>query len=184
MPTAYYKGTNMASYRPPAKPRGLLRWGFRLPIALYRARLGWLLGHRFLLLTHRGRTTGKLRRTVQEVVRYDPAARGSAVLSAYGERADWCRNILAHPAVEVRTGGSRYVPQYRLLDPDERLAALRMYQRRYRRAFRAVMRFLGYPYDGLEAGLRALADAVVMVAFRPQPQPSTDCPGTTDASTT
>jgi deazaflavin-dependent oxidoreductase (nitroreductase family) len=158
----------MATYRPPAKPRGLLRWGFNLPIALYRVRLGWLLGHRFLLLIHRGRKTGNMRRTVLEVVHYDAATRESAVLSAYGERADWYRNLLAHPAVEVRTGGRRFVPQWRLLDPAERLAALRIYQRRYRRAFRAVMRFLGYPYDGSEAGLHALADMVLMVAFRPR----------------
>ncbi len=158
----------MASYQPPAKPRGLLKWGFNLPILLYRARLGWLLGHRFLLLTHQGRKTGKIHQTVLEVVRYDRARRESAVLSAYGERADWYQNILAHPAIEVRTGWSRYVPQQRLLEADERLAALHIYRRRYRRAFQAVMRFLGYHYDGTEAGLRALADVVVVVAFRPR----------------
>jgi len=43
----------MAHYQPPAKKaRGLLKWGFDLPILLYRARLGWLLGRRFLPLTH------------------------------------------------------------------------------------------------------------------------------------
>lgn len=152
---------------PPRKPYGLLRWGFNLPIMLYRARLGWLLGRRFLLLTHRGRTTGKLRRTVLEVVQYDRVRHESVVLSAYGERADWYRNLLARPAVEVRTGRSQYVPQYRLLGPDERLAALRIYQRRYQRAFRAVMRLLGYPYDGSEASLRGLAELVLMIAFRP-----------------
>jgi deazaflavin-dependent oxidoreductase (nitroreductase family) len=158
----------MASYQPPAKPRGALKWGFNLPIWLYRLRLGWLLGHRFLLLTHQGRKTGKLRQTVLEVVHYDRATRESAVLSAYGERADWYQNILARPPVEVQTGGSRYAPQYRLLDASERLVALRIYQRRYRRAFQAVMRFLGHPYDGTEAGLRSLADTVLMVAFRPR----------------
>lgn len=157
----------MADYHPPAAPRGLLRWAYRLPIALYRARLGWLLGRRFLLLTHRGRKTGQLRRAVLEVVSYNPTTRESAVMSAYGERADWYRNIQAHPAVEARTGWSRYTPEYRLLSPEERYVALVAYQRRYRRAFQAVMRFLGHSYDGTEAGLRALADSVVVVAFRP-----------------
>jgi deazaflavin-dependent oxidoreductase (nitroreductase family) len=161
----------MTSYQPPARPRGLLKWGFNLPILLYRARLGWLVGHRFLLLTHQGRKSGRFRQTVLEVVRYDRARRESAVLSAYGERADWYQNLLAHPALEVRTGWSRYVPQYRLLDAEERLAALRIYQRRYGRAFAAVMRYLGHPYDGTEAGLRGLADVVLMVAFRPVGRP-------------
>lgn len=158
----------MASYHPPAKPRGLLKFGYNLPILLYRMRLGWLLGHRFLLLTHQGRTTGKVRQTVLEVVHYDLASHESAVLSAYGVRADWYQNTLAHPAHEVQTGFERYVPQQRLLDAAERLAALRIYQQHYRRAFQAVMRWLGYPYDGTEAGLRSLADIVVITAFRPR----------------
>ena len=54
----------MASYHPPAKPTGVLKWGYNLPIALYRVRLGWLLGHRFLLLTHQGRKTGRILQTV------------------------------------------------------------------------------------------------------------------------
>lgn len=162
----------MATYHSPTKPSGLLRWGYRLPIALYRLRLGWLLGHRFLLLTTRGRKTGNIRHAVLEVVHYDPATHESAVLSAYGERADWYRNMLAHPPLEVRTGGRRYVPEYRLLGVGERLAALRIYQRRYRRAFRAVMRLLGYPYDGSEAGLRSLAETVLMVGFRPRQEPT------------
>jgi len=44
----------MTTYHPPARPHGLLRSGFKLPIALYRAHLGWLLGHRILLLTPPG----------------------------------------------------------------------------------------------------------------------------------
>ena len=158
----------MASAQAPAKPRGLLRLGYRLPIALYRANLGWLLGHRFLLLTHRGRKSGAPRQTVLEVVRYDPARRESAVVSAYGDRADWYQNILASPPIEVQTGRDRYAPRYRLLAPDERLTALSAYRKRYPRAFAAVMRFLGFAYDGTEDGLPSLADQVIMVAFRPR----------------
>lgn len=158
----------MTNYPTPAAPRGLLRLGYRLPIALYRARLGWLLGHRFLLLTHRGRKSGMLRHAVLEVVSYDPATRESAVVSAYGDRADWYQNILASPPIAVQTGRERYIPQFRLMASDERLAALTNYRRRYKRAFAAVMRFLGFAYDGTESGLPALADQVIMIAFRPQ----------------
>jgi deazaflavin-dependent oxidoreductase (nitroreductase family) len=120
-----------------------------------------------LLLTHRGRRTGAVHRTVLEVARYDPTTQESAVLSAYGTQADWFRNIQARPPLAVSTGGKEYTPQFRLLDTDERLVALRLYAHRYRRAFRAVMRFLGYAYDGTEASLQLLATGVVMVAFRP-----------------
>jgi deazaflavin-dependent oxidoreductase (nitroreductase family) len=154
--------------QPPKKPAGMLKWSFNLPTALYRARLGWLLGHRFLLLTHYGRKTGKSRHTVLEVVRYDPVTHESAVLSAYGDRADWYQNIQAHPAVLIQTGRERYRPQQRLLNAEECYIALHIYERRYRHAFLGVMRFLGYPYDGTDQGLHVLAQRVHMVTFRPK----------------
>jgi hypothetical protein len=48
-----------------AMPHGLTRLAFRLPIWLYRLRLGWLLGDRLLLLTHIGRTSGQRRDRVK-----------------------------------------------------------------------------------------------------------------------
>ena len=158
----------MAAGTAPAKPSGLLKLGFNLPILLYHAHLGWLLGHRFLLLTHQGRKSGKTHQTVLEVVSYDRSTGESTVMSAYGLRADWYQNIMSHPALEVQTAGRRYVPEQRMLDAQERFAALAMYERRYRWAFRAVMTYLGYRYDGTDAGLRTLANLVVMVGFRPQ----------------
>jgi hypothetical protein len=44
---------------------------FKLPLLLYRLRLGWLLGKRFMLLTHVGRRSGKVRRTILAVLRFD-----------------------------------------------------------------------------------------------------------------
>jgi deazaflavin-dependent oxidoreductase (nitroreductase family) len=121
-----------------------------------------------MLLTHYGRKSGKPHHTVLEVVHFDPATHESAVLSAYGERADWYQNIQAHPAVMVETSRERYHPQQRVLNMEESYLALRIYERRYRRAFVAVMRFLGYPYDGTDQGLHALAQRVHIVAFRPK----------------
>jgi deazaflavin-dependent oxidoreductase (nitroreductase family) len=160
----------MAAGTTPAKPSGLLKWVFNLPILLYHAHLGWLLGHRFLLLTHQGRKSGKAHQTVLEVVSYNRSTGESTVMSAYGRRSDWYQNIMAHPALAVQTAGRQYVPQQRLLDAQERFLALSTYERRYRRAFRAVMTYLGYRYDGTEVGLRALADEVVVVGFRPSRQ--------------
>jgi hypothetical protein len=37
------------------------------------------------------------------------------VLSAWGEKGDWYRNLEATPALEIRTGGERYVPEQRFL---------------------------------------------------------------------
>jgi deazaflavin-dependent oxidoreductase (nitroreductase family) len=131
-----------------SRPAGALRLAFRLPIYLYRLNLGWLLGHRALLLVHQGRSSGLLRETVLEVVFYNPATRKSVVLSAWGEKADWYRNIEATPALEVRTGGQRYVPEQQFLAPEENHAVLADYGRRHPLAFRIFVRAFGYPLGG------------------------------------
>ena len=69
-----------------SKPTGASRLAFRLPIYLYRLDLGWLLGHRFLLLVYWGRESGLLRETVLEVLFHDPATREGVVLSAWGRK--------------------------------------------------------------------------------------------------
>lgn len=153
-----------------SRPTGIVLRLYRLPILLYWFNLGWLLGHRGLLLTHRGRKTGLLRQTVLEVITYDPAARESVVLSGYGERADWYRNITAAPALEVQTRRERYVPAQRFLAPEENLAAITEYERRHPLAARVFARVFDYPLGGSEAARRDFAESVRLVAFRPQPR--------------
>src|ERR671923_2232798 len=96
-------------------PKGWLRVLLRLPVLLYRLRLGWLLGHRFLLLTYVGRKSGLQRRTVLEVVRYTRESRTCLVASGWGEKAQWLKNTMAHPDVEVTLGGQTYRARARQL---------------------------------------------------------------------
>ncbi len=151
-----------------SSPRGLLRLALRLPIWLYRLGLGGLLGHRFLLLTHRGRKTGRPRTTMLEVVHYDPATHESVVAAAWAGRADWYRNVQASPALRVQTAGVRYTPAQRFLTPDEVYATLRAYERAHPLAARAIGPLLGIPFGRPDAELRAVAAALPMVAFRPR----------------
>jgi deazaflavin-dependent oxidoreductase (nitroreductase family) len=139
-----------------------------LPIYLYRLDLGWLLGHRFLLLVHRGRESGLLHETVLEALLHDPATGESVVLSAWGEKADWYRNIETAPALEVRTGGRRYVPEQRFLAPEENHAIICDYRRRYPLAFRVFARVFGYPLNGTDAARREFACSLRLVAFGPR----------------
>jgi deazaflavin-dependent oxidoreductase (nitroreductase family) len=147
----------------------LLLVAFRLPISLYRLHLGWLLGHRFLLLTHRGRKSGRIRKTVLEVVSYDPETHESVVVSGWGERADWYRNIQANPALEVQTGRDRYVPTQRILSADEAYAVMVDYERRLPVLARPVVRRLGFTVSGSDEERRAHAAKLLMVGFRPRP---------------
>jgi hypothetical protein len=50
---------------------------------------------------------------VLEVILYDPATGESVVLSAWGEKVDWYRNIEVRAALEVRAPSARYVPEQR-----------------------------------------------------------------------
>lgn len=150
------------------KPRGVLRILFRLPIYLYRLDLGWVLGYRFLMVTHQGRKSGLLRQTVLEVVHYDSATSQSIVVAALGEQADWYRNVQAAAALEVQTGRLRYVPDHHFLTPDATYDVWTRFERKHPREASIAVRLLGWTYDGTEAGRRRLAGEIRLVAFRPR----------------
>jgi len=157
--------------RQPAPPTGVLRALLGLPVHLYHAHLGVLLGHRFLLLVHTGRKTGLHRETVLEVVRYDPLTAESVVAAGWGRRTGWLHNVEAGLAHEVRTGRQRFAPAYRILPPDEAERIFGDYERRNRfiaPIVRAVLsRLLGWRYDGTPAARRRAVEQLALVGFRP-----------------
>jgi deazaflavin-dependent oxidoreductase (nitroreductase family) len=152
------------------RPSGLLRMFFRVPILAYRAHLGRLLGHRFLYLAHRGRTSGKRREVVLEVVRWDPRVPTVVVVSAWGTRSDWFRNLEAAPALELRIAGRRWVePEHRVLDAAHLRTALRGYAAQHPRAWAALAPKLGLEAELTPESLALAAERFPAVAFRPRP---------------
>jgi deazaflavin-dependent oxidoreductase (nitroreductase family) len=146
------------------RPKGPLRLFLRMPIWLYRMRLGWLLGQRFLMLEHIGRRSGAKRRTVLEVVDHDRNTGRYVVASAWGPKSDWYRNIHAMPQVTVWVGGERFPAFARPMESDEAIEALRSYAERNPRAFRALARLmLGEVVSDPEENCRRLAAAVPLV---------------------
>jgi deazaflavin-dependent oxidoreductase (nitroreductase family) len=152
--------------------RRFLRSILRLPVYLYRAHLGFLLGHRFLLLRHRGRRSGRSYDTVLEVLHYDPVSDESIVMAAWGPSSGWMRNLEAGTAELVCTGRHRYTPVHRRLEHAEAASVLAGYERRHRAlapVVRIVLsRFLGWPYDGTIDARRRVVDQLPLVAFRPR----------------
>ena len=107
----------------------------RAPIALYRLGLGVLFGSRMLLLEHVGRTSGAPRYAVLEVTDR-PGPGRYVVVSGFGERAQWFRNVVAEPRVRVSVGRRRAVPATAHRLPQDRAAALFAdYPRRHPRAW-------------------------------------------------
>ena len=147
-------------------PRGWQRWLARLPIGLYRAGLGGLLGQHFLMLTHQGRRSGKLRQVVLEVVRHDKGTGTVIVVSGFGAQSDWFRNICRQPEVKANIGGRHFAAIAEQLAPEAAAEEFKDYARRHPWALKALARILKYPWDGTETGYEALAQRLPVVSLR------------------
>jgi deazaflavin-dependent oxidoreductase (nitroreductase family) len=122
----------------------------RAPIWLYRLGLGGLLGHRFVLLTHTGRNSGRPRQVVLEVVGRREGG-GYLVASGYGNRSQWFRNLLNDPRVRFQVGWRHYDGWARPLPAAESGRQLSEYARRHPRTAAALMRAIGHDVDGSAA---------------------------------
>ena len=86
--------------------RGLWRAFYRLPLLGWRAGLVPLLTPlRILVLTTRGRKTGRPRHTMVECTMLNAAA---YIALGWGKRTQWYRNILAIPHVTVQRSRTPY----------------------------------------------------------------------------
>jgi deazaflavin-dependent oxidoreductase (nitroreductase family) len=167
------KGTPMQTKIAQRFPvRGRLRALMRLPIWLYRLRFGWLLGERGLMLTHIGRKSGRLRRTVLEVGGYDPTTDTYTIGAGWGEQSDWVRNIQQRPDVLVDVGRRRFEATAWRLPAAEAEGWFRDFARRRPFEFRTLVRMAtGQGPTRTDDDYRTLARAVPVVALRPR-QPS------------
>ena len=138
-----------------------VRWIVRAPIAVYRARLGFVFGPRLLMLEHTGRKTGARRYVVLEVID-QPRPGRYIVASGFGTRAQWFRNVSASPRVRVWISGRP--PQSataRPLGSDETAAALTAYAARHPRVWATLKPVfeatLGARIDSLHTNLPLIA---------------------------
>ena len=148
-------------------PAGLTRFLFRIPIQLYRLRLGWLFGRRLLLLNHIGRVSGKPRQTVLEVAEHDGDS--YVVASGWGPTAAWYRNILHTPDVTIQVG-TRTIPATAIpLDKEQGAQVFVRYGSRHRTAAKYVLpRMLGFSVDGSDADFHAVGQQLPFVRFVPR----------------
>lgn len=150
------------------KPHGLLRFGFRLPIWLYRLNLGWILGERFLLLTHTGRKSGLAHQTVIETVRHDKVTDTYFVASGFGHKSDWFLNIKQNPNVTITVKKRSLSVRARLLSESDSAKELLDYAKRHPIAFRELSTLLtGKPLEATEENCRQFAESAPIIAFEP-----------------
>lgn len=140
---------------------------FKLPLLLYRLHLGWLLGKRFMQLTHVGRRSGKVYQTILAVLRFDETTKEIYAVSAW-KGSDWYYNIQASPALQVETGFVRYAPLQRILSPEEITEMFMEYRKQHPIFGRMICRIPGWKWDSTYEEFLALARTLRGVAFRPQ----------------
>ena len=108
--------------------RQLFKAGNRFMVLLFRLGLGgWGNGpqtSQVMVLVHKGRKSGLLRRTPVNYAIVDDVIYCTA---AFGSRADWYRNVVADPRVQVWLPDDWYAGEAEEVSPDDpqRLALLR-----------------------------------------------------------
>jgi deazaflavin-dependent oxidoreductase (nitroreductase family) len=153
-------------------PSGLRRVLFRVPILVFRARLGWVFGHRLVLINHRGRKTGRSRQVVVEVAARDRATGAVTVASGFGSQSDWFRNLLVAPQTTIEVGARRLHVRAVPLSPEDGGEVMVDYAKRHRLSGAVLARYLRYDVDGgSEGGYRALGHEIPFVRFEPVRRP-------------
>ena len=150
-------------------PAGPWRKGiFRLPIWLWRLGWGPILGRVLVLLTTRGRRSGLPRRTVVEYLRYGGK---KYVVSAFGEKAQWYKNILADPRVTLQTvDGVEAAVATQVTDDQELLGVFDVARRRYptNRIMEEYFHALGIRDE--PADILARKERIHLLRFDPVPE--------------
>jgi deazaflavin-dependent oxidoreductase (nitroreductase family) len=123
------------------------------------------MGHAILLPA--GRRSGKMRRTVLAVLRFDEQTKEIYAVSAW-KGSDWYYNIQAAPALQVETGFVRYVPLQRTLSPEEITTTFLDYRKQHPLFSRMICRIPGWKWDSTGEEFLDLARTLHGVAFRPK----------------
>lgn len=138
----------------------------RIHRVLYAIGLGPLVGKIVLLLTTTGRKSGRKRVTP---IQYEQIGEDYYVGSARGLKADWVRNILANPQVEVRVGAKHFCGTAEVVNDPCRFADfLEVRLERHPRLIGLIMeKAHGLPKHPSRKQLEELGNAEVFVILHP-----------------
>ncbi|WP_432168197.1 nitroreductase family deazaflavin-dependent oxidoreductase [Streptomyces sp. bgisy031] len=153
----------------PALPRGWRRRLARLPVGLYRVGIGPLFGKRLLLLHHTGRTSGRDRQVVLEVVAHDADAGSWILASGFGPKADWYQNLRATPKTTIQVGNRHHAVTAHFLSADEGGEIMARYAPAHPRMARRLCAFMGFDLDGTAESYRQAGRQIPFVRLDAAP---------------
>jgi deazaflavin-dependent oxidoreductase (nitroreductase family) len=149
----------VSSLGPPTPPNCLVK-------ALYAFGLGRLIGRMVLLLMTTGRRSG-LRRVTP--LQYEEIDGVIYVASSRGTQADWFRNVVANPLVEVRVKSRRFRGIGETTTDPKRIAGLLEWRlRRHPKMIGRILQSEGLPPKPTRAQLEEYATKLAMVIIRPE----------------
>ena len=149
----------------PDPPKGLRAIPWRFPILLYKIGLGWLFGNRALLLSVKGRKSGKIRQTVLEIIHHLPEENSYYVASGFGTRSQWFKNFKNDPRVIIQVGSKRLNATGHQLNPEEAGTVLLAYAQKYPQAIRWLSKKLDYKITHTPEGYRDFAKELPIIKF-------------------
>jgi deazaflavin-dependent oxidoreductase (nitroreductase family) len=145
--------------RPPTPPNRLVR-------ALYALGFGPLVGRLILLLITTGRKTNLRRVTPLQYEEIDGAI---YVASSRGEKADWFRNLVADPRVEVRVKSDRFCGICETATDPKRIADfLELRLMRHPKMMGRIFDWEGLPAEMSRAQLEEYAAKLALVIIHPE----------------
>jgi deazaflavin-dependent oxidoreductase (nitroreductase family) len=152
------------------KPNRLLKFFFKVPVWVHKMGFGgWerLVGAQWMLITTKGRKTGKPRDTMVDVMDYDKTSDTYYIEAAYGARADWYKNIQANPVFEAKVGRRKFKARAGALTTEGASEMLVQFYRSKPTYTRSVMAMAGMKFKD-ETELRELGKNLTLFAVKPE----------------
>ena len=151
-------------------PDQLLKFFFKVPVWLHKLGFGgWerLIGAQWMLITTKGRKTGKPREAMVDVMDYDKANDTYYIEAAYGARADWYKNMQSNPIFEAQVGRRKFKARASTL-PNKDAGEILVQFYRHKPAYtRSVMTMAGMKFKD-EDDLRVIGKNLTLLAVKPE----------------
>lgn len=152
------------------RPHALLKIFFKIPLLFHKLGFGgWerMFGAHWMLITTIGRKSGKRRQAMVDVLLHNEQTDTYYILSAYGSRADWVRNIQANPRFEAQVGRKKFNARASTLSGEKAGEMLVQFYRLKPAYTRAVMNAAGMKFND-EDDLRMFGARLLLLAVTPQ----------------
>jgi len=138
-------------------PGKIFKFLNRFPLFFYQIGLGGLIVGPFLRITTTGRISGKPRHTMLEFIN-DPADGNPVILSGWGGRSDWVKNLRKDPRVIVNKGWRSFPAMAKEIPLEEAASLLEGYFRKMPRMEQLMAKRAGVVLDGSREKLLVLTE--------------------------